>query len=102
KAQREQQPAKYDNAPPSVQGTPEAPATERDQWPQAKISLKELTEATNIRARTKDPKSAGLYVAGSLVTNEGVDISPARLLRRGDSFLSALLENQDIELKLEK
>lgn len=102
KAQREQQPAKYDNAPPAVQGVPESTAIGRDKWPELKLTIKELGEATSVRARTKDPESGGVYVAGSYVTKDGVVLSPARIARRGDSFLAALLEDQSIELKLEK
>jgi hypothetical protein len=100
RAQVEQNPAKYDNAPPSIAGEAIA-VTTREPWTD-KPSYEDLKKAETVRARTKDPASAGIYVAGSLVTKEGVTLHPDRIIARGETFLRALLSDEDIELKLGK
>jgi hypothetical protein len=103
KAQVEQLPAKYDNAPPSVQGAPVLIDPEdRESWGGPRPSFNALKEAESFRARTKDPRSAGLYSAGTRITPQGVNLTASGMLARGEVYLRTLVADEDIELKISK
>jgi hypothetical protein len=102
--------------PPLAEGDPElepppsplelraAPVVEddREEWGDALPSWQELSQATTIEARTKDPRSSGIYVGGERITRDARDYSVQSILLRTEGHLRAFLTEPAVQVRVKQ
>ncbi len=74
--------------------------TERDAWDaNARPTAADLADLTTVRIRTRDPRSAGIYIAGIMVKPEAQELSVETVRARGQSHLAQLATDPRIEVQ---
>lgn len=88
-------------APPPAEfrAAPTSPgASERASWPSGGVSFEASQQLEQVRVRTKDPASAGIFVGSVHATRDGAVVNLSEVRARGEEHVRALLSDPRIEV----